>query len=722
MASSFFGLYVQRDALQLAQKGLDITGHNISNIDTAGYSRQRLDICSVANTKGSLGYNTSVSLAGKGADAIGVTQIRDKLLDAKVRKYNAELCDRGAKTTVLADIEDVLDDVENADTGLAAILGNLKENFQNFSVTGTDRNDLANICVSSAQSVINVLQNFDVRINDISTSVKSDVENTDKRINAILKEMASLNKQIEDAYVQMNDVMATRNNYVADVMYGPLELKDDFNNLADELSQYLNITVTEDPEGAFTVEFGDKTLVHKDQYAKTDVKFVLNAKDSVTDTKSDPPQAVKAYFQKTSTFYDDKGKVITSNPPAAGTPLFDENGKLLDLVSDGMGGFTDTAGNAVKVYFTDEQKFYYSDPTVVSSEPAKEVQDWMSLKDGSNIYDEDGFEIQVEGFTEFYVSNMNTEKQWIKTERPATTTLTGADKDTYNNMVAELNRLVENCDVERAFRYEREIMDKFPADYDPIFKEHLIEQGKDVPSYAISIDEKTDTLESGTIEGLFDMYNGKGEAYADANENDYKGVKYYSETLRSLARTIVEGFNSIYADVNKTYETTAGYEPFKMFEYNGTDEIANLKVADIWRDKPIRCVHPEMTKEADGSYKDILDYQELSNDWVNKILNQFESKHDFGKEPSEYTYEEFVAFYGNTLGSQLEYELGNFDSTTTMLTSVSSAREEVMGVSMDEEGVNMMNYQKWYNAISRMITSLDQCLEKLINGTGVCGL
>ena len=74
------------------------------------------------------------------------------------------------------------------------------------------------------------------------------------------------------------------------------------------------------------------------------------------------------------------------------------------------------------------------------------------------------------------------------------------------------------------------------------------------------------------------------------------------------------------------------------------------------------------------------------------------------------------------MGGDLEYELGNFDSTNIMLTSVSDARDEVMGVSMDEEGVNMMNYQKWYNAISRMISALDECLDKLINGTGKVGL
>ena len=45
-----------------------------------------------------------------------------------------------------------------------------------------------------------------------------------------------------------------------------------------------------------------------------------------------------------------------------------------------------------------------------------------------------------------------------------------------------------------------------------------------------------------------------------------------------------------------------------------------------------------------------------------------------------------------------------------------------MGVSTDEEGVHMLVYQKWYNAMSRMTTTLDDLLDKLINNTGRVGL
>ena len=159
-----------------------------------------------------------------------------------------------------------------------------------------------------------------------------------------------------------------------------------------------------------------------------------------------------------------------------------------------------------------------------------------------------------------------------------------------------------------------------------------------------------------------------------------------------------------------------------MFEFEDgslTDgAIADMKVAESWKNNVLRCVHPAVNAEGNLDYN----YDELDNTYINKILSAFEGKYKFGNEPDEYTFEGFIQYYGQTVGGDLEYELGSFDSTNIMLKSVSDARDEVMGVSMDEEGVNMMNYQKWYNAISRMISALDECLDKLINGTGKVGL
>ena len=62
------------------------------------------------------------------------------------------------------------------------------------------------------------------------------------------------------------------------------------------------------------------------------------------------------------------------------------------------------------------------------------------------------------------------------------------------------------------------------------------------------------------------------------------------------------------------------------------------------------------------------------------------------------------------------------DTAKSTVDTLLDARDEVSGVQMDEEGINMLNYQKWYSASSRMLTTLDDALDKLINGTGRVGL
>lgn len=711
MASSFFGLYVQRDALQLAQKSLDITGHNITNIKTEGYSRQRLDVCAVANTKGSLNYNTKIGLAGQGADAIGVAQTRDKLLDTKYRKYSSELCDIGSKTSVLSDIEDIVDDVENVETGLTAIFGKWEASFQSFSATGADRKDLANISINSANSVIDVLKNFATRISETEDATMKDLESTATRVNSILSSMAKLNKQIEDAYVQMNDVFVSNTGYQADNMYGPLELKDQFNLLADELSEYLNITVSEEKQGSFTVTFGDQVLVQLDKYAKVDVKMAPDKVDEVTDAAGNVLNV--RYFDKDPA-YDEEGHLITGTPKA-GTKLYTEKGRDSGLYADGAGGFMDEDGNSVEIRHFGESKFYDQD--------GNEIKNIATVNDGSVVTDDNGNTIKVKGnfdaecieytFSELYVSSANTEKGWIRAQRELTSEIESAG---FGDMIVDLNSLIETGDIEEAFRLEKQIMDEAAAkgvNYSPIFKEHLPDPDK-APEYALSYTEETGTLESGSLKGLFDMYNGEG-FYSGLRGNSYRGVKYYAESYRSMARAIVSNFNGLFDEYNATVDESKGQTKFKMFTFDGPELIGNLRIADEWKDDPLRCVHPQGTKDED------YNYDELDNAGINRILSAFSKKYDFGDEPLDFTFGEFITNIGNTLGSDLEYELSDFESTNIMFNSVGSAREEVMGVSMAEEGVNMMNYQKWYNAISRMITAMDQCLEKLINGTGVVG-
>ncbi len=564
MASSFLGLYVQREALLISQKALDITGNNISNINTPGYTRQRVDICSVANVKGSLGYNTSITLAGKGSEAVGVAQIRDRLLDTKVRNYSGDLCDVGTKMSVLSDVEDVFDAIETDELGasFASIVNQFKESLQSFSVDNADRVEMANIAINNAESLVQAIVNYDSKLTDISEQVLGDTQATVDRANAIFAEMASLNEQIKDAYISMGYIESDEGNYHVMNDYGPLELKDQMHSLLDELSQYGNMHVKEENDGTFTVEFANQLVVSGKKYAQM----------AITEEN---PEPTELGYEITQVQYGDDGKIV--------------------------GG----------------------------------------------LYDKD----------EWYDMNVQFG--------------TGGNEQ----ILVRSGNAGATVDI----------------------------TGKDAKGEYI--------LDSGSLRGSLDVYNGRGIFAEGAEPNAYQGIEYYRDMLNSFVRTMTNEMNSIFEGYGEifTYENADGASDFRT-------AAENFRVADDWLDYPELISNPTKSNE----------FAELDNTYIQKMLGVLGSPQEYGNgtvsDPQEFTPEKFVAHICDNLGSQVEYETGVYNATDIMLTSVETARSEVMDVSMDEEGINMMNYQKWYNAISRMITTLDEALDKLINGTGRVGL
>ena len=61
------------------------------------------------------------------------------------------------------------------------------------------------------------------------------------------------------------------------------------------------------------------------------------------------------------------------------------------------------------------------------------------------------------------------------------------------------------------------------------------------------------------------------------------------------------------------------------------------------------------------------------------------------------------------------------ENQKTLVAQIESWRQSTSGVNMDEEMANMIKFQKGYNAAARVITTMDEMLDKLINSTGVVG-
>jgi flagellar hook-associated protein 1 FlgK len=82
------------------------------------------------------------------------------------------------------------------------------------------------------------------------------------------------------------------------------------------------------------------------------------------------------------------------------------------------------------------------------------------------------------------------------------------------------------------------------------------------------------------------------------------------------------------------------------------------------------------------------------------------------------TYSNFVL----TIGADVKQAIRTNDAAQAVLGTISDKRDSVSGVSLDEEVTNMLRFQRGYQASARVMSTLDEMLDKLINGTGRVGL
>ena len=81
-------------------------------------------------------------------------------------------------------------------------------------------------------------------------------------------------------------------------------------------------------------------------------------------------------------------------------------------------------------------------------------------------------------------------------------------------------------------------------------------------------------------------------------------------------------------------------------------------------------------------------------------------------------------FYNNLigmLGTQSQTAQNQATNQQSLLDQTKKMGDAISGVNLDEELTAMIKYQKGYNGCARMLTAMDEMLDKLINSTGVVG-
>lgn len=256
--STFGSFTTARLGIYAAQKGLEVTGNNMTNINTTGYTRQRLDQMSFVSGGPDYYAVPMGTKVGNGVITTGVSQLRDPFLDIAYRNANTNVGQADTKLAWLEQVADVLDEVGKGsdDNGLLyKQMQDVIDAVNQMITEGAGHQEYDALVRTAAQGLTDLFNTYakglEQKKEHLETSLKQDVET----VNGLLKNIQELNDSIRKADVRGDSA---------------LELRDQRNLALDELSNYMKIDVSYEME-----DVGSGTMVEKLVVSISDTQIKL---------------------------------------------------------------------------------------------------------------------------------------------------------------------------------------------------------------------------------------------------------------------------------------------------------------------------------------------------------------------------------------------------------------------------------------------------------------
>lgn len=329
MASTFFGLTIAYSGLQAAQTSLTVAGHNISNINTDGYTRQQ------AQTHASRALRTYATYGtlGSGVTVAEISQLRDTYYDVKYRNNQSNLGEFATKNTYMSQIEDYLN--EFMLEGMTAEYANFFASVNQLTITPGDAAS-KNQLINSAKNFTDYLNTLASNLRNVQADANSEIKDTIERINSIAKNVSALNRQI-------NQIEANYGN--------ANDLRDKRNAMVDELSELVNIDVTEEQMGNdltnYTIRINGQSLVSGYSYntleavSREDARNITDA-DGLYDVYWNSGQYFDIYSDTLGGSLRGlvdmrdgcNGEIESAATDEEGNPLYDSDGNGYNMTTD----------------------------------------------------------------------------------------------------------------------------------------------------------------------------------------------------------------------------------------------------------------------------------------------------------------------------------------------------------------------------------------------------
>jgi flagellar hook-associated protein 1 FlgK len=240
--STFSGLNTAMTALWAQQRGLDVTGQNIANVNTVGYSRQRAELQSVGGNVVPAIYAVS-NQVGQGVDADKVIRIRDAFLEARAQVEGASTARMTAQDDALAQIEQAF-----REPGTTGISQKLTEVF-------TAWNDVANHPTEDGAraAVLNKTATLVAEVRTANSTLDTQWVQTRESLDALTQDVNATAKSIAELNVAIK--RGTQSGLPVN------ELSDKRDGLVLELATAIGATSTPGDDGQVNVLVAGSTLV-----------------------------------------------------------------------------------------------------------------------------------------------------------------------------------------------------------------------------------------------------------------------------------------------------------------------------------------------------------------------------------------------------------------------------------------------------------------------------
>ena len=646
--STFSGFTMARLGIMASSKALEVTGNNISNINTPGYTRQSLDQRALY-IGGADRYASQFDVrVGAGALTTGVSQLRDPHLDIRYRNEASNVGYYDGRYSVLEQLSMIFDEVGKGDEDngiLEAQLSDLLEKLQNYNTEHAGNQSYDSMVRQSAKSLVNW---FYTRANELETLYDNTMKEYNRdigEINNILQSIRELNESIKKAEISSGALSEAerKEGMIGERGQQALELRDERNVLIDKLSQYLPIDViySDEPIGAgMTVEKLTITLAGDSNSVLID--GIYSGELSVR----------KKEQQKV----DGNGKPVVDKD---GKPVMEELDEPDPYLRLQISELRDRRGEVIPAYKKGHTPVKLEDQALKSGS-LQAVRE-MLIKNGEFSTEVEVGEIKDGGLGD---------------PRAAT---------------------------RRGIPYYQKVLDSLANKFAKVFNE------------ANTIEPKPD----GSMDWLYTK-----KPQFDPDGNLLNGPLTVKPEYEEYAKTGGPLFSNS-GDGNDTDGITAKNISISTGWAHGDFKIVQTKSEDdmVW-------VDPGNTNPANGGTKRPAS---TANTNIAHLISTMQQDFEFrAKDTFPDAADQTTVFYKGSFHGMLDYINGllgeDTQSTGQILDNYIVAAEElgvsrdsVSGVDLNDEAVNMMQYQKSYSAACRLLTTLDEVLDKLINGTGIAG-